>query len=260
MYIKVIGTTGLGLAVLNILGFMKGVIMRKFNFRKILSLALAAFVAFGTFAVGAVNVNAATEDWKIFNDTVWLGSEQWDNYIDVYDNASPQTRKAITSATSSDTSVFSIKTEAFEDGNNYFIIGVAPGTAKLTVSFTTQSGETKTLSKNIVVKKYPKEIKSLKVNGKKVSTSKHKFNYRKKISKSKSSVKIKMALKKGWKITSIYADRSKTGEKYTTFKVSKSALTKGKAIKFSKKYKYMWIRVAMKKGKNIIWYSFDFYR
>ena len=56
LYIKVIGTTGLGLAVLNILGFMKGVIMRKFNFREILSLALAACVAFGTFAVGAVGV------------------------------------------------------------------------------------------------------------------------------------------------------------------------------------------------------------
>jgi hypothetical protein len=143
---------------------------------------------------------------------------------------------------------------------DYNIDPKAAGTATLTVNFTTPSGEAKTLSKNVVVKAYPKEIKSLKVNGKKVNTNKYKFFYSKKMSKSKTSVKIKMALKKGWKITNIYADRSTNGDKYTQFKVKKSALKNGKAIKFGKKYKYMWINVTMKKGNDIIQYTFDFYR
>ena len=230
--------------------------MKKFNFRKILSLALAAFVAFGMLAVGTVGVNAEAEDWRIETsydtDYVWAGDSSW---FDVYDWGNQENGK-ITSATSSNNSVFSVDT--YEDYG--FINGLAVGTATLNVNFTTPAGETKSLSKNIVVKKYPKEIKSLKVNGKKVNTSKYKFFYDKKMSKSKTKATIKMALKKGWKITDIYADRSKNGDKWTQFKVSKSTLLKGKAIKFSKKYKYMSIRVTLKKGNDIIWYSFNFYR
>ena len=257
MYIKVIGTTGLGLAVLNILGFMKGVIMRKFNFRKILSLALAAFVAFGTFAVGAVGVNAETENWGIDGeDSFWAGSTSWFN---VYDSGN-DTPGTITSATSSNNKVFSIQKETFGGNTDFFMKGVGAGTAVLTVNFTTPSGETKTLTKSVLVKKYPKEIKSLKVNGKKVNTSKYKFYYNKKISKSKTKVNVKMALKKGWKIIGVTAERTKDRKTWKKFTVKKSALTKGKPIKFGKKYKDMYIYIELKKGNDIIWYSLDFYR
>lgn len=262
MYIKVIGTTGLGLAVLNILGFMKGVIMRKFNFRKILSLALAAFVAFGMLGVGTLGVNAEAENWFLdTNDTVWAGSPYWENGVSVYDmNNDGQDAKAITSATSSNNGVFSVKTESYDGSTRFYVNGVAKGTAKLTVTFTTPADETKTLSKNITVKKYPKEIKSLKVNGKKVKTSKYKYEYNKKLSKSKTKVKIKMALKKGWKVTSISAYRYTKNGDPKEFKVSKSAIKKGKNIKFSKKYYGMSISVEMKKGNDTINYSFYFYR
>ena len=229
----------------------------KINFRKILSLALAAFVAFGTLGVGTLGVNATTEDWFLdVTETAWTGSSYW---IGVYDTVSGD-NGTITSATSSNTAVFDIAKFGYDGGVDYNIDPKAAGTATLTVNFTTPSGEAKTLSKNVVVKAYPKEIKSLKVNGKKVNTNKYKFFYNKKMSKSKTSVKIKMALKKGWKITNIYADRSTNGDKYTQFKVKKSALKNGKAMKFGKKYKYMWINVTMKKGNDIIQYTFDFYR
>jgi hypothetical protein len=229
----------------------------KFKFRKILSLVLAAFVAFGMLGVGTLAVNAETENWVLnTEDSIWEGANAW---FDVYDEGN-DAPGGITSVTSGNTGVLSIEKEVYDGVTEYRGLGVAPGTAQVTVNFTTPSGQTKSLTKNIVVKAYPKEIKSLKVNGKKVNTSKNKFFYNKKVSKSKGSVKIKMALKKGWKITNIYADRSTNGDKYTQFKVKKSALKNGKAIKFGKKYKYMWINVTMKKGNDIIQYTFDFYR
>ena len=229
----------------------------KFNFRKVLSLVLAAFVAFGMLGAGTLGVNAETENWVLnTEDTIWAGEEAW---FDVYDEGNDDFGD-ITSATSSNTGVLSIQKNVYNGVTEYYGLGVAAGTAQVTVNFTTRSGQAKSVTKNIVVKAYPKEIKSLKVNGKKVNTNKHKFYYSKKMSKSKTSVKIKMALKKGWKITNIYADRSTNGDKYTQFKVKKSALKNGKAIKFGKKYKYMWINVTMKKGNDIIQYTFDFYR
>lgn len=235
--------------------------MRKFNFRKILSLALAAFVAFGTFAVGAVGVNAATEDWYIdIDDSIWAGTSYWIGVYDRNSNDPATSFGTVTSATSSNNGVFKISKDTYDNGVSFNVEPVAKGTATLTVNFTTPSGEAKTVSKNIVVKKYPKQIKSLKVNGKKVSTSKNKFFYSKKLSKSKTSAKIKMALKKGWKITKVEATYFTKKGTPKDFKVSKSAIKKGKAIKFGKKYKEMNIYVQMKKGSNTIWYSFWFFR
>lgn len=234
---------------------MKGVFMKKFNFRKILSLALAAFVAFGTFAAGAVSVNAADDGWYIgISDTIWTGEEI---YFGVYD--ANENMGDITSIASSNNGVLSAQKEVYDDFTYYYVKGVTAGTATLTVNFNTSSGA-QSLSQNILVKKYPKQIKSLKVNGKKVNTNKNKFFYAKKVSKKKTKVNIKMALKKGWKITNVSATRwTKNGEP-KNFKVSKSAIKKGKAIKFSKKYTGMYINVEMKKGSDIINYEFNFYR
>ena len=229
----------------------------KFNFRKVLSLVLAAFVAFGMLGAGTLGVNAETENWVLnTEDTIWAGEEAW---LDVYDEGNDDFGD-ITSATSSNTGVLSIQKNVYNGVTEYYGLGVAAGTAQVTVNFTTRSGQAKSVTKNIVVKAYPKEIKSLKVNGKKVNTNKHKFFYSKKMSKSKTSVKIKMALQKGWKITDARVYRyTKSGEEKMG-KVSKSALKKGKAIKFNKKYRFMYVSVSMQKGNETIWYSFDFYR
>lgn len=234
----------------------------KFNFKKILSLVLAAFVAFGTLGLGTLGANAASEDWRIgIDSSIWTGTSY---YINVYDMNSTDPATSIgtvTNATSSNNGVFKISKDNFDNGGaSFFVDPVKSGTAKLTVNFTTSTDETKTLSKNIVVKKYPKHIKSLRVNGKKVSTVKNKFYYSKKVSKSKTSVKVKMALKKGWKITKVEATYFTKKGTPKDFKVSKSAIKKGKAIKFGKKYKEMNIYVQMKKGSNTIWYGFWFFR
>ena len=236
--------------------------MRKFNLKKVLSLVLAAFVAFGVFAAGAVNVNAGGKTWQVaVDDPIWIGTEcgisvvdtDWEEWAD------------ITAVKSSNPKILTVKKGSYTDDSEtytfYDLKGKKAGKVTLTVDFDTPEDGHKVLVKTVKVKKYPKAITNLKVNGKKVSTVKHKFYYNKKISKSKTSVKIKMSLKKGWKIVGVYADRAKvSGEDYKTFTVTKSALKKGKAIKFPKDYKEMYITVTLKKGSDYFNYNFYFYR
>lgn len=232
--------------------------MSKMRFKKILSLVLTAFVAIGTLAAGAVQVNAADEHWELWVPTpVWTGTSYG---IDVSDWENNEFA-TITSAKSSDSSVLKVKKYTYDDGSVFWEMkGKKAGKAKITVKFTKPSGETGTIKKTVKVKKFPYEFKSLKVNGKKINIKKNKFYLDEKVSKSKTKLYIKMALKKGWKVIDVYADRSKNGNKYSTFKVSKSAVKKGTAIKFPKKYKYCDINVTMQKGKDIIYYTFSFRR
>jgi len=103
------------------------------------------------------------------------------------------------------------------------------------------------------LKAYPKQIKSLKINGKAVNTGKYKYEVTRKISKSSTRVKIKMALKKGWKITDLSAYRATRSNAregmFSKFKITKSQLLKGSDIKIPKKYKSVNIGFTMKKGK-----------
>ena len=235
--------------------------MQNKYFKRIAALLLAAVVAIGTFTAGAVNVNAASKDWHIgIGDPAWTGTD-W--YLSVY-NINTGSEGTIISAKSSNTNIFKIRKETYEmDGKkitNFFLKGKKAGKAKLTVTFKTKSGTKKTISQTVRVKKYPNEIKSLKVDGKTVNTKENKFFYSKKISKSKASIKIKMALKDGWKIDSVSAQRAKKDGVYKDFTVKKSQLKKGTAIKLSTKYKEFSINVQLRKGDDHIHYTFIFYR
>ena len=232
--------------------------MKNINFRKILSFVLAAFVAFGTLSVGTFNVYAEDEQWTLMledsiDTTIWTGQNYW-IYVNDINSNDPEPRRAdVTSAKTSNKRVFKIGSDDIND-EDFLLIPVKPGTAKLTVYYETPSGETRKLSKKIVVKKYPKQIKSLRLNGKKVNTNKHKYSYIKKVSKSTTKVRVKMALKKGWKITKVYGIRMKETGPLVDFKISKSAVKKGKSIKFSKDSIETIVVIEMKKGKNTIDY------
>ena len=234
--------------------------MKKLTFKKIASLFLAFVVAIGTLAASSVSVTAKSSSWFIgISDTCWTETMYG---FGVYNADNPDKEGKIKSVKSSNTKIFKVKKETYEYNGKKYTQGTLtpkkPGKAKLTVVFKTPSGKEQKLTQTITVKKYPYEINSLKVDGKTVKIKDYKFYYGKKTSKD--TVKIKMALKDGWKIDSIYADRSKTGKTFKEFKVNKSALKNGTAIKFPKKYKYLWINVQLTNGKDYIHYSFDFYR
>ena len=105
------------------------------------------------------------------------------------------------------------------------------------------------------------EIKKLTVLGKNVNLKKtdNKFFYSKKCKTTKP--KIKMTLKKGWKIEYISAGAYKNGNYKKEVKVTKTMLKKGKAISFSKKYDNVYISVFMINSKgDRINYDISLYR
>ena len=233
------------------------------SLKKISSLLLAFVMVLGTIAVGAPEVNAEDDQWKVSvgstGDYIWEGSGYYDNGIEVFND--DYDYATIISVKFDDTSVFRIKKDSLGDDeyeDNYFYLKPKKvGKAKMTVKFTTDSGEQE-VSATIRVKAYPKPIKSLKINGKAVNTGKYKYEVTRKISKSSTRVKIKMAPKKGWKITNLSAYRA-TGSNaregmLDKFRITKSQLLKGSEIKIPKKYKSVNIGFTMKKGKYEINY------
>lgn len=232
----------------------------KKSFNKITSMLLALCLVLGSVAFGAGEAFATGEDWVLgISNSFWVGET---DYTWVYD-ANDIGVATLTNVTSSNAAVIAVAKDSWEeDGITYaefWLTAKGAGSATVTATFKDQDGNEGTVSEIVTVKKYPKQIKSLRVNGKKVKVSKHKYNYSKRLKK-KTKVNIKMALKKGWKISSVYGERWTKSGNNKSFKIKKSTLLKGKTIKFPKKYTGMWISVEMKKGNNYIYYSFDFYR
>ena len=122
------------------------------------------------------------------------------------------------------------------------------GKAKLTVKFKTAKGKTGTIRTEVKVKKYPAQIKSLKVNGKKVNTSKKKYLYEVRKYK-KASATVKMKVKAGWKVQDAqYYLFGSTGSKNGTLK--SSVITGGKKISFPKKYSQLMVTISMTNKNN----------
>ena len=229
------------------------------SLKKISSLLLAFVLAMSTIVSGTAVANAESEHWKLSFGTdgnfIWEGSNYEDNMIDVYSD--DEDYGTITSVASADAAVLMVKKVDYGDGFDcYCLKPMKVGSSEVTVEFTTPSGEEKTLAATIEVRKYPKPAKSLKINGKAINTGKYKFEVTRKISKSATKARIKLALKKGWKITDLSAYRSKRGGEgsFSYFKVTKKQLSQGSAIKIPKKYKYVNIGFTMKKGKTEINY------
>ena len=97
-----------------------------------------------------------------------------------------------------------------------------------------------------------------KVNGKTVKVSKHKYSYSKYTKKT--TVKVKMALKKGWKIAAVYAYKYDKDGNEKEVSIRKSSITKGRLLSFASKYENFNITVYMSKGSKMIYYNFNFHR
>lgn len=231
--------------------------MKKVRIQKIMAVLLAAVVAFGMLGIGTGSAYAASHKWTLgISETIYVGDTGW---VGIYDQmSSDYTEATLTKVTSSNKSI--VKVHKGTDGNDtwYYLEGKKKGKAKITVKYKTPQGKTGTKSKTVQVKPYPKHLKSIYVNGKKVKLSEHRYDYYK--STKKTSVKIKMATKNGWKISSVYATYFTKSGNDSEAKVTKKMVKNGTAIKFPKKYQQLSINVNMVKGDEYISYYFGFFR
>lgn len=169
----------------------------------------------------------------------------------------------VTSVTSSNSKVVKVVKETYtnEKGKKQYFFHLnykKAGTAKLTVKYTRANGKKATIKETLKIKKYPNMIKSLKVNGKAVKVSKNKFVYSVSSFK-KTSAKIKMATKNGWKVKEATVDFY--GKSYSYKELKKSVITKGSSISIPKKYERAIVYIYMEnKAGDQITYEVDFIR
>lgn len=227
--------------------------MKRNVLRRSLSLLLGLLVALGmTTTVFAQDVEDKNgEVFMSAEDVVYLGFNE--SYVAVYGDDDV----IIKSVTSSNTNVATV----YEKDGEYYVKGVALGKVTITSTYK-YKGKEGSLSVSLEVKKLPVLFSSLKVNGKKVSLSKHPFGMNKKTKAT--SVKIKAKLASGWKVKKVTARAYKGVKDYkgTKVKVTKKMIKKGKKIKFAKKYKNLIVFVDLvntSTGERS-GYSFQFYR
>lgn len=227
----------------------------KGRFKKSLSLILSAVLALGMITAGTFTAKAADNEWKLFYaGEFWAGSA---SDIHLYTDSGDYSEDII-SAKSSNKSVAKFSKGIDVDTYIYSLECKKAGKTKLTIKFRDGNGEERTFTKTIKVKKYPKEFKSLKINGKTINTNKKKFDYFGKTSKTKVSVKAK--LKKGWKISKIDARLYDKNWEESKIKVTKKMLSKGSSIKFPKSAQAVEMFIYMKKGNTEIDYYINLAR
>lgn len=217
---------------------------------------MAVLVAFSMLFAFTTTANAASGPVKAVQyDTIYVGStswgglgfepaksEDWDRFDKIMDNCK------LISVTSSKPKVL----KAVKDGSGMYYHYLEPkklGKAKITIKYK-YKGKTYTTSKTVKVKKYPKAIKSLTVNGKKVDLSKKALRFDYDVEKyKKTSATIKIKASSGWKIDSAYiiSDGLKNGYK----NLKASVFKKGTSISVPKGNDgYIFITLKCTSGDN----------
>jgi hypothetical protein len=127
---------------------------------------------------------------------------------------------------------------------------VNTGSAIVTVKYKFSDWEKGSRTVRVTVKKYPNQIKSLKVNGKTVTIKKNKFTYEvNKYTGTKAAIKMTVKKDKGWKISDAYGFMYK-GSKSGQMAVTVAKIKNGKSISFPKKYKNANINIIMENAKG----------
>lgn len=225
----------------------------KKSISRVLSLMLAVFVAFGMICVSTGEAKAASGPLKLDKQTFWAKDEAWgsapvvpvnDDDWELIDSAK------LVSVKSSKPAVL----KAVKDGTNlygYYLMPKKVGKSKITIKYKV-NGKTYTMSRTYTVKKYPNPYESIKVNGKSVKISSNKFFYDV-TGYSKSSCKIKITPKSGWKVVNAYASFYNPKTEKDKFKNLKaSVVTKGTAIKIPSGYEaYVFATLENTKGETI---------
>ena len=166
----------------------------------------------------------------------------------------------ITNVTSSKKNVVKIIKEKYAKETVYYAYAKKAGTSVIKVTFKNDSGKKQIITTKIKVKKYPKPIKLLKVNGKSVNLSKNKYMFSKKYTGS--SVRVKITPKSGWEISTVYGHYYDKNWEMKNANIKVPQIKKGSAIAFSKKYQSMDIFIVLKNKKTgeTLDYGVDFSR
>lgn len=230
--------------------------MKKKSMSRALSMLMAVIVALGMLCINAVEANADNEWYVSMPEVLWMNNTRTTegNAIGVWKEDKKALVTSVTPASSKIVEVVKVKgeNEKGKKQNYFYIVPKAVGKTKVTVQYKLPSGTKKKSTKTVTVKKYPNHIKSLKVNGKKVTISKHKFRYDKgKIKKTK--IPIELKLKKGWKVVDAWGSVWNNNNSLE-IKKAKSKLKNGTAISWPKKYTEFELMITMSDGTDYIDY------
>ncbi len=229
----------------------------------IVAFAVAMMIC-GVFT-GGQTAAAAEQTYRIdVPGLMWMGQEE--ESVDVYSASGEMVMLDGLSFT--DATIFRVRSEEYRDEfekvhYDYTIKPAKTGKTVMSVSFTDEEGAPVTLTKELRVKKYPYEIKSLKVNGKKVKiTGSKKFEYT--VKDKKTSGCVRLTPKKGWKISRVKSTLSVGyGDKFKDYSknITKKMILKGEKFKFPKKWDDLFIKITLKNGKGeTIHYGIHMYR
>jgi hypothetical protein len=138
----------------------------------------------------------AKDKVKMVPETLWMGDDCYGGgrYESLPDDV--ESGAKVVKIKSSDKKVLKV----VKDGKglyDYYLVPKKAGKAKISVTYEFEDQKV-TLSATYTVKKYPKPISSLKVNGKKMDTKKNLFRSSVKWSSGKSKIEVKPS--SGWKV------------------------------------------------------------
>ena len=211
-------------------------------------LALALVLSGIILTTGPVSADDTSNRPKATLTTLW---ENYDNDINLFAVYEGNTEAMnITSVKSSNTSVIKVK----KNGKTVWDVSLFPkktGKCTVTVKYR-MDGKSYTDRIKMTVKKFPAELKSLNAGGKKINLRSNKYNcdlYK----YSKKTVAVKAKAASGWKITGVlcmYRDNPKDENDISFKTFNKSYVTKGKTIKFSKKYNTMLVSIGMENARG----------
>lgn len=231
--------------------------MKKNKLTRAASFMLALFVAAGMLIVSTGPAEAKSS-WEIY-----LASTMFSGQNDGVTVGSNGKEAKIKSVKSSNKKVIRVTKFKTDDGKTHYQIDAKKaGKAKLTVEYKIPGGKVKTLKKSIKVLPYPKHIKSLKINGKKIKAKGDRRYFYSDSDYQGDSARVKLAVKDGWKISGVYGglayrDRTKADKE---IKNAKKLITSGKKLSFPEEYQGLYYIIEMKKDDKFISYYVSLWR
>ena len=221
------------------------------HFKKMSALFMSLVLAAGIIILDT-SVADAAGSWDLWMDSVGFVGQDWGGFW-VGNDKTGENAEVISVKSTEPKILKVVKHE--EDGNVFWTAAAKkPGKVTLKVKYKRPDGRKASLKKKITIKKYPNQIKSLKINGKKVKIADNKF-FCLEENVTSSKIKVDLKLKKGWKIRSVNGNLWNAGGNGSkVIKKAKSHVKNGDAIKFPKKYRDFELMIGMTDGEDSIMY------
>lgn len=223
---------------------------------------LVCIVVTGMFFLNANNVSAASKNkWTIKMDRVyWLGATEGDKFEGMIPKNGISNGKQYGKVVH----ISGIDILLFVwgmDGEYYYSPAykdqAQPGKYKVKVSWKDKAGKKLSRTETLRIKNYPNEIKSLKIDGKKVKIKEGNRFHHKIDEITNNEISIQMKLKKGWKIKKIF-NFAMCDNGFEDFKLTRKMLAKGGKIKLPENCSFFLIKIDMEKDGNRIPYEIEY--